>query len=1067
MRLIFGRAGTGKNRFVFDEIQATAKQNHQICIIVPEQTLFSIEKRLFLQLGSERFSYVSVLSFSAVANRILKSTGKANLLRLNDAAKVTLIRRAIGTLGDEISFYHNKKNQIEFHILVSSVIDECKEALTTPDRIEELSRNASVTSTAQKLHELAIIYRRYEELLTDRYEDDASRLSEASLVLAESGLLTNKTIYIDGFTGFSGPEYNLIKAMASVAKEVVVTLLGDKESSNNDVFEPVRKTEKRLREALGDYELQTIYIPTEKSFLAPGIAAIERFLLTGVSEKTDLEGIYLIKEKGPYDELTRVAAEIVDLVRNYNYRYSEIAIIARNIESYRSVVERTFRLYDIPYFPDWTRNESYSSTASFIRAALRLKEDPIAENMLALAKTSLTSLSTGDIAEFENYIYVWNLNRSRIQNTFANNPDGFQEGMTEQNKQRLHIAEQTRLTLLGWVNQFIDSSKDVAASEIIRQIYLLMINTGAITRLTEDKEARNAIDLLEQLYHILGDEYLEASEIISISEVLFGQTYIGRIPPMIEQVQVGAANRIRTNQPKVVFVLGLLEGVFPLTNFEFEMFSHKEREYMLENGVELINSFENLLQLEQLYFYNALTSASERVYLSIPKQSTSGDNLEPTGNITSFLEINDLPMALTTENRYSTIVNEATARAAYLTNSILASDIHRSGLFDFCDYLDSISKQPSYSLENMQLIGGVLPKQITLSPSSIETFMNCRFRYFLRYMARIIPIKPVEMSYITAGNYIHFVMEQIFQKTQGDLLSYDMNQIDSYCTQASLEFIDIYLSDVLDDSNQIRYQLSRLKAQAMRLVQYLRNEQQFTDFKPVDFELSITKDGKIIPRELTTDDGTSISVVGKVDRVDVAEIDSKRYIRVVDYKTGVKAFSLDDVAYGLNMQMLIYLFSVTDNVSNPYGKTIPAGVLYIPSDPPIRNIEEGIDRVREAYRMDGMLLKEDDVLEAMEHTGEGVYIPALKKGDGYSIPADKKASSQEMDMIKTHIDRLIIGMVEDLKSGNISAIPTIKNKKSPCDYCDYTSVCRNDRIDEYKEIVKGAHSIFTGGNEDD
>jgi len=1034
-------------------------------------------------MGAENFRFVSVMSFSNLSDKILAITGNLHKKRLNEAAKVTLVRRAVGILGEEIVHYRRMRNQIAFHRLVASVIDECKEALASPEKIKQLSLNAKTAGTRIKLHEIALIYRQYEELLSDRYEDTADHLSVAAMALKSSGYLTDKTIYIDGFTGFSGPEYKLIESMVEVSKEITVTLLGDKGLKDTEVFSTVRATSDKLSQLSKGTTIETIYIPPEASDLAPGIAALERYLLTNDADaKGELDGLYLIKERDAYSELNRVATEIVELIRNHNYRFSEIAIIARNIESYRSVIARTFRLYEIPFFADWTKNESYSGIASFIKATLSLIEEPTAEQMLTLLKTSLTSISASDIAVFENYIYVWNLGRNRLNSPFTNNPDGYNpEGsnpkgdnpkglvdtFTKEQRERLQRAEETRVTVTAWVKDFVARTKDKTASEIIKQIYLLMTTTGAFKTLETRKEADNAVDLLENLHFILKDEKLEVSEIIGICEVLMGQTYIGRIPPMIEQVQVGAANRIRTNQPKVVFVLGILEGVFPATDFDFPLLSHKERGYILENGVELEVNFDNLLKLEQLYFYNALTCGNERVYLSTPTETVQHELLEISESIAPFLNENDIPTAPTANNHFSSIVNEATAKIAYILNPLLAKDIKGSGLFSFCSYIDSLKAAPRYELLNLELLKSVFGETIELSQSRIDKYMNCPFSYFLRYMLSIEPIRMVEMSYIEAGIFIHYILEQVFKKTKGKLTSYTESDIVRLCNETVEMFEKNILSSFSDSSSQLQYQLTRLKNQAVRLVTYLKNEQQHTDFIPLDFELSIDDEGEVVPRSLNLLDGTTIKVNGKIDRVDIASVNDENYLRVLDYKTGTRSFSLDDVVYGLNMQMLIYMFTIIENGYERYGDVNAAGVLYMPSDPPVPSIEDGYDRVKEAYRMDGLLLSEEDVVEAMEYEGQGAYIPLRKNKKGFRYISDMSASSSEMDIIKRHIDNLIINMGQSLKAGDIKALPTLKNNRKPCDYCDYTASCRSDRISNYQEIQKGAHKILKEGGMDD
>ena len=1061
MRLIIGRAGTGKNRFIMEEIERTASAEKRAVLIVPEQSSFSLEKRLYFLLGARRSGYVAVRSFSRLAGDILSASGAAAKLRATDAAKAALVRRAVAALGDSLSYYRRNHSDSAFFNLAAGVIGECKNAAITPAFLFELAEQSNKKLTGTKLRELASIYEIYETLFAELYEDEADHISAAAERVSQIDFFFGKTVYIDGFTGFTEPEYSLIKSMAARAKEIVVTLLGDPGGLDaNALFSAVDRSAFRLIDIFEETGRNTDVVPLhEKTVSPPGIPALERYL-AGEEAGEETEGVFLIEAADPYEELEKAAAEIIRLVREEDYRFSDIALITRDVERYRAMIRRTFRLFGIPYYADWTENETFSPAAVFIRTALALLDEFTAENLLALLKTSLTSVSAEETASFEDYIFVWSVGGDELKRAFTNHPDGLSERESEQSSAKLAEAEAAREKVVGWVMRLMDDTRGKSAGEVVKGIYLLMQSSGAVQTLTRLGAAGGAFQLLEQLYHILGNDVMRPSEIAGIAETLFFETFTGEIPDTLEQVQVGAAARIRTGEPKAVFVIGLNEGIFPQTEFDSPLLSFAEREYINEKGGKLARDFDNLTAMEELHLYNALTSAGERVYLSFPAAAVTGEMLQPSAVIEGYIERFSPPRVA--EDVFARIVNEATAKKAYLEDAGLREEMRRSGYFEFCERLDAAARAPVFAVADASLLTGASKSGISLSPSQIERFSGCRFAYFLQYAARIRPLAKVELSPLQAGNFIHAVMERVFSEIRGDIASVGAAELRALCDEAADSYTAGFLKEAAEKSPLIRYQAERLKAQSRRLAACMGRELSQSLFRPADFELAIG-DGGIPPRVIPLEDGTSVSVRGKIDRVDIAETDTERYVRVVDYKTGERDFSLDDVYYGLNLQMLIYLFSVVENGVTRYGELTPAGVLYMPSDPPV----ESSGASAKAYRMDGMIVSDPKIVGAMEKDAAGVFIPARLKNGAVSGAEDQIAGFDELENIKQHVDGIIAGMAKALKAGSIEAKPAVKGRDTPCDWCEYTAVCLKDRIVGQRLVEKGACRLLKGGADDD
>ncbi|HEX3027613.1 MAG TPA: PD-(D/E)XK nuclease family protein, partial [Clostridia bacterium] len=361
-------------------------------------------------------------------------------------------------------------------------------------------------------------------------------------------------------------------------------------------------------------------------------------------------------------------------------------------------------------------------------------------------------------------------------------------------------------------------------------------------------------------------------------------------------------------------------------------------------------------------------------------------------------------------------------------------------------------------------------ERMQISPSRLETFRQCRFLYYCRYGLRAFPRGRAEMDAPEIGTLIHFVLERLLREHSGEgLWTIARDELSSQVKSLLKEFADGFLGGLKDKPERFKYLYLRLEGQVIGLIEHIARELEQSMFRPVDFELTIGRDVK--PLTVDLPDGGSITVEGKVDRVDLMKRDGASYLRVVDYKTGSKEFNLSDVIYGLNLQMFLYLFALCDNGGGRYsaqGEITPAGVLYVPSGRP--NItaarsagEEDISAARDsAYKMSGLLLDDPEVIRAMERDGSGVFIPAkLRKSEdadgNVSYEPDSRASVASLEkfgFLKRHVVKTLKDMALTLHEGDVAAEPVQGISYHPCDYCDYACVCGHEPGDGIRLLRK-------------
>lgn len=351
-------------------------------------------------------------------------------------------------------------------------------------------------------------------------------------------------------------------------------------------------------------------------------------------------------------------------------------------------------------------------------------------------------------------------------------------------------------------------------------------------------------------------------------------------------------------------------------------------------------------------------------------------------------------------------------------------------------------------------------KNMKLSPSRVENYFLCPFSYFCAGGLNLRARKKVEFSPLQSGTIIHYILEQAVSKHGGKGLG--MLSESEIRGEVKL-LLEEYLQDRITQqealTKRFQYLFARLTNTLTRLLIHLSKEFAQSEFEPIGFETPIKKDSGIKPLELKTMDGTTVYVEGIVDRLDIMEKNGEKYVRVVDYKSGSKVFQLEDIYYGLNLQMLIYLFSIWENGQDELENAVPAGVLYMPAKDSIvsteRNTsEEEVEQIHmKCLKMNGLLLADPTVLSGMEKGLGGVFIPAKTKKDGNFDQYSSVATLAQLGKMKDYIEKTLIDMAENLSDGKIEALPVNGLGYEPCKYCDFKTICQHQE-DDPKQTLK-------------
>ena len=1098
LKLVLGRSGSGKTHFVTEIAQQAIKAHENAVIIVPEQFTFETERMLLKTLGPEYCLHIEVLSFSRLVHRVFSQYGGFAVKYIDDGGRYIIMSLALKQISDMLLVYKRQTHKPAFAKTMVDTITEYKLCGIEPEMIEQAAAKLDDALLRQKLTDITLIMRTYDAILSLGFADALDDLTRLAHKLELNPFFKDKTVIIDAFKGFTPQERLVLNRILLQADNTYITLCTDKLDDDEQglgLFSPVKATARQvisMAQKNGIPVAKPITLDKVFRFSAESLLTLEERIFTPKSEKYDKPApeLHVISAADIYDEAQFAAQEISRLVREEGVRYSEIVIISRGMELYSGILDPVFEKYGIPLFFDTSRDiETHPLMALVLSVLDILNANFKAEHIFRFLKTGLTQFETVEVSTLENYVFMWDIKGiAAFSKPWQNNPEGFMDGLSEEAAAQLEVINDLRTRLITPLLSFKHCMDEAADSEqMVTALYNFLCETGvekAVLSSFEALQSSGEVELADEYRQIweklmgifdqtvatLKGVVLTISEFTELLRLVIANTELAHIPPSLDEVTAGDAERIRSGNVKYAFVIGLAEGIFPRNQSSGGVISDVEREKLITLGLELSPPAEERLLEERFIAYKALTCASKGLYLSYPRGNTAGKVMRPSYFLTSVKQLFpycDLQYDILSDDMQA-VQNE---RSAYELLAAKFSD-NDSLSYTLKDYfsmksqyreklisLSAAAQKTPARIADKSTAKALYGERMNISPSRLETFEQCKFLYFCRYGLKARPRRKAELLAPEIGTLIHFVLERLLSSLNGrKLWEIEEQELDKMVSALLDEFANGYLGGLADKSERFKYLFFRLKENVISLVTHIAKELAGSDFYPVDFELEIRSDGEVKPMIIDLPDGGVIAVEGKVDRVDIMKRGANTYLRVIDYKTGSKTFKLHDVIYGLNMQMLIYLFSLCGNAKERYSAEalLPAGVLYLPAKKPDIMAERDVDeaaitkKTNVSYKMNGLVAGVPEVIEGMEHGTKGIFIPAKLTNANEPDFNTSIASFEQFGVLKRHIKKILYDMAGTLRQGDVAAIPVEGLGYHPCDYCDYSAVCGHEKGDRVK-----------------
>lgn len=1099
IRIITSRAGYGKTESVYKEILAKDKNSEKTYLMVPEQFTLQSELVLMDMSKSKGLIYAQVMSFERLSRYVLSRAGGLKRPHIDEVGKHMALRLIFDEYEEKLPMYKSAYRKKGFLNELSHTLSELKKMAVSPAvLIEKSNQIENDVLLKQKLFEIGFIYERFLDYMKDRYIDNEDRISLLAEKIDRYEELSNVGFYFDSFTGFTALELCVIKKLSQMGACLCFALTYDENSSDREVFSPTGLTIEQLkniaRSTASEFKIEPLADESTKSV---EIRHIERSIYDykSLPYEEEVQDVKVFEALDMESEAEHCAVEIMNLVRDYGYRFKDILIITPMPQLYCAPVSRVFARFGIPYFLDIKRDIMSSPLITLIFSYLDMHIKNLRyEDVFSFLKSGFTQIDESLYMPLENFVLKWGIKGGMWpdKNRFEEERF-FDKYDTDEYKEKIRAARDYVVSLfelgknifknsktgLEYAKALFDFLDEIRAFENLETFVDRLREENAFDYANENAQIWNIIlDTLDQFVEIMGEKSMSLEDFRNIFYEGISRHEVGIIPPALDQVIVATLDRSRSTSVKALFFMGLNDTYVPHVGKDSPILLDDDKKKLKDMGVNLPSETGNTMADEALSIYSALSKANDKLFLSYSLSAgEDGKALRPSTIInrikTLFVKLHESSFLSETSvfNHISTLDYSFEKLAGRLRDVAKEKRLDDEWLslygwyVENDDWKEKIERLLANLFYKNQIeyitfaqANRLYETPLRASVSRLEKFAKCPFEHFVGYALQPEPRKIHEIGAPELGTVFHSALEKFAKLANDkDRLSFllDRKNCDAQMDALLEESVSDYIRVLMDNSKRNAYMMKKMKKVGRRAAWTMVNHMSKGRFKSYDFEM------KLPPIVIDLGEYGSVELIGQIDRVDILDEDEKTYVKIIDYKSREKKFSLSDTFNGLDIQLSVYLKSVLEHLSSlKKTRAYPAGAFYFPIvdkliESELTDVEEIEKQIAEKLKMQGIVLKDINIIKAIDEEIENsatVIDVKVKEGD---IKSENALSDKEFEALLEHVTKLVRDMSKEILSGKITIKPYSNGQSARCDYCDYASICKFDALFEgntYKTV---------------
>ncbi|MBO5093394.1 MAG: helicase-exonuclease AddAB subunit AddB [Lachnospiraceae bacterium] len=1107
-----GSSGAGKSEQLYADVirQSMEEPKRRFFILVPDQFTMQTQKELVTRHPNGGIMNIEVLSFGRLTHRIFEETGWGGQPVLDDTGKSLILRRIAANCADALPVIGSNMKRIGYIHEVKSAVSEFMQYGIGPGELRGLTQYARPRgSLYYKLQDLQVLYEAFLKEIDGRFVTTEGQLGLLAQALAHSEMIRGSVVVFDGFTGFTPIQNQVIRQLLLLAKEVRVAVIMD---GREDAYAPdgeqklfafskkMMRSLMRLAQEAGVPRKEDVVLApdTPPRFLHnPAMAHLERelFRYRNAPFTEEQDAIRLICASAPGEEVRQCARTVRRLVREEGYQYRDIAVITGDLCVYADYVEETFARFEIPCYIDTTKGIALNPFIEYIRSALKIILSNFSyEAVFHFLRSGLAGISMEETDRLENYVLRQGIRgRKRWSALFVRRTG------TQQEADELAAVNETRQKFLDCLAPLLTdgtNGKDyvnhlyafLTASHTYEQLSALegaFQEAGDLVKAKEYGQIyRLVMELLEQIYDLIGEEEMPLQEFADILDAGFGEIQVGTIPQNVDRIVVGDMERTRLQEIKVLFFLGVNDGNIPRSGAKGGIISDIDREFLAQGQWEMAPSPRQQMYIQRLYLYMNMTKPSERLYLSYAKVSGEGKAMRPSyliGTVRKLFPLLSVETPQTAQPQEQIEIREdgflvlaeqlrEYAKGAPVSEPFFFT-LYRTYAEDaaFAGELQALVRTAFFRYEGSALgekiahalYGAILRSSV----SRLEQYAACAYSYFLQYGLSLKEREIFSFEAVDMGTLFHGILEQfsaLLEENGSDWFSFSEELGDRLLAEAVDAQAAVYGDNILFSSARYRYIITRIKRILRRTVFTLQSQLQKGKFRPERFEVSFSSLSDIEAVNISLSKQERMHLQGRIDRIDTCREDDTVYVKVIDYKSGSRSLDIAAIYYGLQLQLVVYMNAAVEMIGRkePGSRIVPAAMLYYHiSDPMVRAENDALseealnEKIRESLRMSGIVNEKEDVITRLDSVfgSRSEVIPVERKKDGSLGSRSGTLSEEELQTVSHYVNQKIKQLGKGILEGNITCSPYSYGGRNGCEYCVYRSICGfNERIPGYE-----------------
>ncbi len=1093
---ILGKSKTGKTTHIYNMIEQDLKEGLNVLLFVPSQSRAKAEEEYMDSLKKDGVIGVNITTISEFINDELKIQN----LHIEDNFMSKLDRKIILTQvikenPNLFNMFSKVKNYPGFLDVLDIYMDLFRKSEIKPEDFSSIEIKNKRTNN--KFQEILNVYSKYLEKITTTYIDSVDEMQmfidnvEKSVWFKDVSKLR---VYFDAYNNFSNNEYKFIDLLMKKGVDITISLNTDITKHDDiymssNIFETSNKTYDRICALANknNTSLENIIKYDNVFKCSEDIKYIANNVLdnsNGKKEQIDVQNVEVTMYTNTLKEIEAVAKIIASKIRE-GYRYQDFAVYTSVPDEYDKTISKIFYENNIKHYISKSKNISESILTKYIQGILNIANRGLnLELIFDILKQGLTNVDLRNIYILENYMKEFNVNKYLVDNKFTLNNQNCTYDLEKLNEVKEQIVS---------MYSFVASIKRGTCREIIEKIYNHLndenIYTNYIKMTTpivedtvnldmnnfESQVWNSLLEIFESIEKVYQDEELTIEEFSNIFNLVVKDIKIKTLPPTKDQVEIVDINVSKVEAKKIAFFIGVTEGKFPKKEDEDIIFSDSELELLKENEIELRETSISKLNMGLFNIYEALNNIVEKLYISIPAATMDGKATRKSGFITLLSQVANINIKgeVTKSKEYEDIrkISSKDELFMWLIKSIRNIDeenIAKVDLIDIYTIYEYFKNDENYSkiLEfkkddsslSKEIIDIIYSDEFKSSVSKLEQYKKCPFSYFMQYILKVNPNKEVKVNSLELGSFMHGVLEVFSKKLLEngirwqEILDESLEKVkpeyENILEKIVLEQIEANLSKQKQSVKYIvlRRKLTNTMKKVIKTVAISYNQ---SEFEPYGYEIEFKDNSAFLPMVIDLDDGKTMKIIGKIDRVDMLNFRDNLYIRVVDYKSSSKELKIDKIKEGLSLQLISYMIAFMENKKED--KIIPAGMVYFNLSDKLVSLGEYTDdnekikqKLLEKLKMNGIFLKDLEILNKMDRNFENNSKDSLINVSKRSISSNssKVLEEKEFEELCNKTKYTLREIGNEIAKGNVRICPN--KKEDYCKYCNYSSTCRRN-----------------------